>query len=204
MGNPLQLDPLADATGTIRRLRALIAMGQPPIPIACHLSITEEQLWVLLGGSRNTVPRSTADAAAELFESLWDLRVDSPLADQMREVARHQGWVGPLAWDDIDDPHEAPNTRGLTPEAESPGGSSKGAPAPHIDEIALECALRGEPVKLTRPERLIAITHLHALKQNDKVIARTLHIHDKTVLRARRLLGLEANDPTHPGEAASV
>lgn len=191
-----------DATGALRRLQALIAMGHPPIPLAAHLAMTVEELWELLGSKGARVRLDIREAAEELFDSLWDLRIEGPLGDQMRQLARERRWVGPLAWDDIDDPNEKPNLRGLVPV-----GSANDDPAEvisAIDSIALERAIRGEHVKLTRAERLLAVARLHSRRLSDKVIARTIHVSDKTVLRARQALGLEAIDPIEIREAETA
>lgn len=182
-----------DATGPLRRLQALVAMGHPPIPLAAHLAMSVEELWALLDSKGARVRLDLREAAEELFDSLWDLRIEGPLGDQMRQLARERRWVGPLAWDDIDDPNEKPNLRGLEPI-----GSANGDPAEvisAIDTIALERAIRGEHVKLTRAERLLAVARLHSRRLSDNAIARTIHVNDKTVLRARQALGLEAIDP---------
>ena len=86
------------------------------------------------------------DDIAALYDELWDQQPPTHTRAQRvgrsyaLTVARRHGWLPPLAWDDIDtDP--APPTAGQEPL---------------LDEIAIELALAGQNVRLTRDERLEA------------------------------------------------
>lgn len=195
-------ETLVDSTGTVRRLRALAAMGHQPIPMAAYLAVSEAEVWEILDGHHTRLPEDVATFAAEMFSSLWGLRIDGAAGDQMRRLARERRWVGPLAWDDIDDVTEKPNRRGLLPlpsdEAGARGGNTK------IDEIAVENAVLGEPVRLQHSERLVAIRRLHTLRKSDNEIAKILQISSKTVLRARKKLSLPPVTPAQNREAESA
>jgi hypothetical protein len=56
--------------------------------------------------------------------------------------------------------------------------------------------MHGERVRLTPAERREAVTRLHRLRWSDGRIAEALHCADRTVLRIREELHLEAFDQT--------
>jgi hypothetical protein len=62
----------------------------------------------------------------------------------------------------------------------------------HLDEIAVERAMHGDPVRLTEPERVEAVRRLAARGLSDSAIGRLLHCSDRTVLRWRQSHGVEA------------
>lgn len=62
----------------------------------------------------------------------------------------------------------------------------------HLDEIAIERAMHGDPVRLTEPERAEAIRRLAARGLSDNAIATRLHCDNRTVLRWRQSLGVES------------
>jgi hypothetical protein len=142
--DPDVLGPTArvDATGTRRRLQALMALGWSRTRLA------EE-----LGGHRDVVSRymirdqvttATVRAVRALYDRLWDTtppeedQWDVSAAVAARRTAARNGWVPPMAWDDdtIDDP------------AAEPHGSAPVC----IDPIAIERALAGEVVNLSPAE----------------------------------------------------
>ena len=61
-----------------------------------------------------------------------------------------------------------------------------------VDEINVELAMAGESVTLTVAERRECVRRLHRLRYSDRAIAERLGCCDKTVLRARKHLGLPA------------
>ncbi|MFL6163585.1 MAG: hypothetical protein ACJ74U_15355 [Jatrophihabitantaceae bacterium] len=106
---------LVDATGTRRRLQALVAIGWPLPILAVQLDMTASNSAALLQRAR--VTRSTADKAAALYDRLWD---SSPLQASPEDTAavaaaqahaQKHGWAPPMAWDDetIDDPTAEPD-----------------------------------------------------------------------------------------------
>jgi hypothetical protein len=136
-----------DATGTRRRIRALVANGW-----------TLEELGARLGGitpaavSRlarwDVVLRSTADRVAALYIDLAD--TPGPSQKSARR-ARTRGWLPPMWWDDdtIDDPNYQP----CTSESERPHLYD-------LDPVKVDRAIVGEVLELTRAERLEAVRRL--------------------------------------------
>jgi hypothetical protein len=61
-----------------------------------------------------------------------------------------------------------------------------------FDPVAVERALAGERIPLSRPERLEAVRRLHAARLSDRQIGQRLGVCTRTVLRCRRSLGLPA------------
>lgn len=101
--------------GSARRLQALIAIGWPLRWIGRHLGIDSRNLWRVVY-QRAAVTGSTAAKIARTYDALWDKK---PPTGTTREriavakalgMARRNGWVPPLAWDeDIDDPAARPH-----------------------------------------------------------------------------------------------
>ncbi|MGY4859532.1 hypothetical protein [Cryobacterium sp. AP23] len=173
---------LLPAIGTMRRLQALVAIGYTESMLADRLGVMVSNLSRLILGHRSRVKAATYEATRELFDELWSTPRTGNRADRSRAIAWAHGWVGPLAWDDIDDPREQPN---LTGAAE---------PADGVDGTAVELAVAGDHVRLTPLERRAAVTRLHAQRYSDQLIADRLQIADRTVLRIRQELGLVAFD----------
>lgn len=186
---------LVDATGAMRRLRALGVVGYSQAHLADLLGLPPQSLSLIITGQQGRIDELLHAAIRTLYSAHWAEPVPGAAGDRARALARANAWHGPLAWDDFDDPAELPNLDGAEPDVggiePDPADAPKKAP-PVVDEIAVEKALAGEHVTLTRPERLIAVGILHAKRWNDQRIARTLHVADRTVLRDRRALKLTA------------
>jgi len=100
-----------DATGTRRRVQALYALGWTWDALAAEMGVRKGSVWRLAHGAHCTdrgVYRETAAAVVALFERLCMTRPEGWVADRARNVAIRNGWVPPLAWDNIDDPSEQP------------------------------------------------------------------------------------------------
>lgn len=177
-----------DSTGTARRLQALVAIGYSQTALCQRLGLPSSNLALLIHGKRPNVWKKTHDRVDALFAQCWSQPILGESGDRARRLAAKHGWVVPLAWDDIDDPAEKPNIEGEKVV------KVKGKKPVLIDDIAIELALRGEKVKLTPAEREIAVRRLHALRWSDGRIAAQLHCTDRTVIRIRVRLGLEAFD----------
>lgn len=95
---------LVDATGTIRRIRALHALGWPAHEIARRGPWTTGEAVLEIAG-RARVQRTTAETVAAIYDDLCMTPGPSPWT---RAHARRNGWAVPLAWDDIDN-DEAPH-----------------------------------------------------------------------------------------------
>ena len=110
-----------DATGTRRRLQALIAMGHSGVSLARLLCVPPRTVWDLVRGTTITVSPLLHTAVCDLYERLWDqLPPESTGAERRaataaRARAAARGWPTPMGLDDdqIDDPTYQPRTRWL-------------------------------------------------------------------------------------------
>ncbi|MFJ5532393.1 helix-turn-helix domain-containing protein [Streptomyces sp. NPDC093261] len=93
-----------DPTGTIRRICALAVIGWPIYRIAREIGLSVESVWNIIRGDQK-VSRTVAARTAEVYAKRS--RTPGPSAIT-RTKARKKGWNGPMAWDDIDDPHALP------------------------------------------------------------------------------------------------
>jgi hypothetical protein len=104
-----QTGRLIDPTGTHRRIRALNWLGWTwqEIAAACGKSSKE---WVgeLLKSQR--VHSDTATAVARAYGAMSMTAPEGPQRARVRSAAEKRGYAPPLAWHDIDDPDEQPDT----------------------------------------------------------------------------------------------
>jgi transcriptional regulator with XRE-family HTH domain len=99
---------IVPSLGTVRRLRALVAIGWTQTEIAERMSMQVTNFTRLILGYRPRVTAATAEAADELFRALWSEPRTGGWNDRARQIAASRSWVGPLGWDDIDnDPEPA-------------------------------------------------------------------------------------------------
>lgn len=96
------------ALGTMRRLRALVAIGWTHTQLAQMLGRKVTNLWKITSGWHDIVTAVTAEQVAALYDECWDRPQHVPYSDAARRAAARRGWVGPLAWDDIDTDPEPP------------------------------------------------------------------------------------------------
>lgn len=98
-----------DATGTVRRVRALVAIGWPIAQLAPYFDLFETNLGRISRGELAHVRITTAQTGAAVYRRL--ARIPGPSARARNDAAR-RGWAGPAAWDDgtIDDPAAVPDT----------------------------------------------------------------------------------------------
>ncbi|PJN00837.1 hypothetical protein CG740_23320 [Streptomyces sp. CB01201] len=104
---PITPTTVIDATGTRRRIQALVTIGWPYTLLGPHLGFHPRRLTELARGER--VLASTARRIADAYRTVqtWDpAQHGVPLAARTmaRNLAAREGWHGPLAWEDIDDP----------------------------------------------------------------------------------------------------
>jgi len=103
-----------DATGTRRRLQALVATGWTQAQLAAQLGMLPGNFGAMM--RRAQVTAGTARAVRQLYDRLWDQPPDPQewrakiSASRARNHAAVSGWPPPLAWDDeaIDDPAAVP------------------------------------------------------------------------------------------------
>ena len=97
-----------DATGTHRRIRALMALGWDGARIAERMGVTcgAVHRWL----ERSRVTTGTRSRVAAVYDQLWG---QSPPMDwratRCRNAAVRRGWALPLQWDDDDGPHGIDN-----------------------------------------------------------------------------------------------
>jgi DNA-binding NarL/FixJ family response regulator len=168
------------ATGTRRRLQALIAVGWPHDELATRLGRSSASLRRSM--LSNSVTAQTAQDVSNLYEQLWKLRLPQSTDDQRaaadaaRASAAERGWLPPLAWDDID---TDPDPRHHTEHAETDDG---------LDEIAIERALAGDGVRLehlTPAEQNEVIRRLTERGKSIRDIAQQLATTKRTISRRR-------------------
>ena len=94
-----------DATGTIRRGRALHAIGYPIYMIATGVPMATNHLGRILERQPATVSVAVAQGMTALYKQLSGRPGPSHFSVHN---ARRREWHGPLAWDDIDDPNCRP------------------------------------------------------------------------------------------------
>lgn len=174
----LTIDPaphsVLDATGTTRRLRALVAMGWPQARLGAELGLTDTTMSALLAGRRR-VHATTAAAVRGVYDQLW--RQEPPpsgASTWARRRAAQRGWATPLAWDDdtIDDPAAQP----ITGPKFNTG----------IDDAAVERRAAGDhSLALNNAERREVVRRLHAAGLSDREIERRTGISDRQVIRDR-------------------
>lgn len=99
-----------DATGTQRRLQALVAIGWPQASLAVELDMTPTNLSRIINTTLQ-VTAGTARRTRALYDRLWNKPGPSDLA---RRHATERGWLAPLWWDDdtIDQADAEPATPG--------------------------------------------------------------------------------------------
>lgn len=114
---------LVDATGTRRRLQALIAVGWSGSKLADRLGLTVSNFWAALDCAQVTARRARAVRA--LYDEMWDQAPPEGdhrsriAASRARNMAARRGWPPPLAWDDerIGDPTAVPQRGEEVPRA---------------------------------------------------------------------------------------
>jgi hypothetical protein len=166
------------ATGTRRRLQALIAVGWPHDELAARLGRSSAGLRRSM--LSDSVTAQTAQDVSALYEQLWNVRppqsTDQRAADDARAFAAERGWLPPLAWDDIDtDPDPRHHAEGVETDA-------------GLDEIAIERALAGDDVRLehlTPAEQEEVVRRLTERGTSIHDIAQQLATTKRTISRRR-------------------
>ncbi len=93
---------VVDPTGTVRRIRALQAIGWTLAEIASRIGWATNNLGTLTSGYR----ACNAETAAKIRAVYDELSMTPGPSARSRYWAQKRGWLPPLAWndDDIDDP----------------------------------------------------------------------------------------------------
>lgn len=98
-----------DATGTVRRIRALIAIGHTGTFIANTVGLHRDALNKI---TRHEQPRVRTTTARSIATAYRRLALTPGPSVRARTDAARKGWHGPLAWDEttIDNPEAEPET----------------------------------------------------------------------------------------------
>jgi transcriptional regulator with XRE-family HTH domain len=172
---------IVPATGTARRIQALMVLGWSQSQIAGRVGMTKQTISQIIRSE--FVRWHTHEAVAALYEQMWNRTPPADTPHQKTHTARARNyaaarrWLPPMAWDDIDTDVTPP-----TPELDDD----------FVDEVLVEIAMAGEHVRLTIRERETAIARLNRGRFNDHQIAALLHVNERTILRERRRLGITA------------
>jgi len=169
---------LVDATGSHRRLQALVAVGWSQRRLAVRLGISPANFGTMM--RRPRVLASKALAIRDLYEELWNTAPECRSTQERlavtrsRNLAAARGWVPPMAWndEDIDNPDAAPAF----------DDSVYG-----LDEVAIERALEGDKtVSLTKEERAEVVRIGTASHLSAKDLADLLGASTRTIVRNRK------------------
>lgn len=127
-----------DPTGTQRRLRALRAIGWTWDQLAVELGVSRSVAFQWGVDKPRGVYRETAQTVADAYARLSMQPQTGWVADRARVRAARLGYAPPLAWDNIDDPREKPQT----------GGKGQ-----VFDDVIVDRLLAGERLKSNRAEK---------------------------------------------------
>lgn len=106
---------LTDATGTRRRLQALMVLGHTVPDIARRIGVGVSSLEQTAEGRWVNVRTGTAAKVARVYRQLSVIPAPpTRYAELARNQAMERGWYGPMAWADIDDPACVPDRDGPT------------------------------------------------------------------------------------------
>lgn len=143
---------LIPATGTVRRIQALQALGWSYGHIGAVVGKSDN--WAYMISRSPSVTTTTATLVARTYDELSMRVPPGGYADRTRRRARAKGWAPPLAWDDIDDPNEQPADWEYAP-AKRPNQVVVAEP---VDPVVVMRLLEGQRLpNATRAEREAAI-----------------------------------------------
>jgi hypothetical protein len=181
---------LIDATGTVRRLQALAAMGYTHADLAPELGWKGANAVAKTLKQRRVTP-GTAKRVREAYDRLCMTPGPSRLAERR---ARNAGLAPPLAWDEnaIDDPTAKPV--GLLRRRVKRHAVRR----TEVDHAAVALAVAGEaPEALTAAEKLSAIAALVRRGHTDEEMSTYLGMAPRSITRIRRNAGiLPGTQPT--------
>jgi DNA-binding transcriptional regulator YdaS (Cro superfamily) len=189
---------LLEATGTRRRLQALVALGWSQNQLAATLGASPSVVsQLVLGATYRHVEYATAANVAALYDELS--MTPGPCA-RARDRAARLGYVPPLAWAEgtIDDPRATPVA---TPDRHT---------ARQVDPVAVARLHAGQrPTGVTRAERNTAITTMTRAGASAHAIARRIGVSSRSVTRQRSAAATDTPPPgcgvrqTMPASAAT-
>lgn len=138
-------EPFVARTGTVRRIQALMYLGWTAAAMREHCGMNTHNL---VNQEGRWVTRSTHDAVAAMYRELCTRPGPSVHAAGR---AKKRGYVGPLAWHNID--RDATPYAGLDGELEDD----------YLDEPAIERRMAGDrSIRLTKAEAADLVRRWHA------------------------------------------
>ncbi|MBV9292036.1 MAG: hypothetical protein JO222_06265, partial [Frankiales bacterium] len=155
---------LIDATGTRRRLQALMAIGWPSDTLAVKFGYTDGFAVRKLCSNR-FVRRSTAERVARVYAELADTPGPSVRVCRWAQAA---GMLPPIWWDDdtVDDPAAKPAVRERAQRGRG-----------EVDLVVVDRLVDGARVRgATRTERFEAFCRLRAQGLGTTAVCERLHI----------------------------
>lgn len=157
---------LRDATGTTRRLRALMLAGWRAADIASELGSDRETVRSVARGDRQYVYLATEEAVKALCFRWADRCGPSAIT---RSRSTRAGWLSLAAWDDIDNPAEVPQLDGPTSDA--------------VDSVKVDRAVAGGVAwsSLNRAEKAAAYRRMVAMGMGRGTICRLLCVATSTL-----------------------
>ncbi|MEV5819252.1 hypothetical protein AB0L22_08765 [Micromonospora haikouensis] len=150
---------LAVAVGSARRLQGLAYAHYSSDDLAPMLDVIPEVVRRYRSGTHRMIAEARAHSIQVVARQLDGTWGPSPRA---HVHAIRQGWAPLAAWDDIDDPSAQPS---MPDDRDN-----------WVDDIAVEMALAGEQVALTRLERHHAVHRGRQLGMTASTIGRVLHM----------------------------
>lgn len=109
---------IVDATGTRRRLQALMILGHTMADVARQAGVGVSSLQQTADGRWDAIRATSAKKVARVYRQLSTTPAPRTLwSEKARNHAMTHGWHGPMAWDDIDDPACQPDSEAQTAPA---------------------------------------------------------------------------------------
>jgi hypothetical protein len=93
---------LVDASGSRRRVRALLALGWTNLEVAEACGRTTREWAHYIATSDGRIREDIARDVAAAYERMSMTLPEGKYRNRGRTLARRKGWLPPLAWDDID------------------------------------------------------------------------------------------------------
>lgn len=140
---------MVDATGTVRRIRALQALGWTYGDMGARYGYGEN--WANMLTRRPLVVSTNAERITQIYDDLCMVIPVGPYATRTRNLARRKGWPPPLAWDDIDNDAE-PIGWEYIPRATRNQNADDA-----LDPVVVMRLLEGDRVTSTAAERTAAL-----------------------------------------------
>lgn len=137
--------------GAERRIEALQALGWSLEELSIRAGKSRAWLHVTINANRSgMIYRRNHDLIAALYDELSMTLPNTRFAARERNRARRKGFRPPLAWDEdnIDNPDARPR------------GAANGKRKTDVDPVAVERAMAGDRIQLTRDERYEVVARL--------------------------------------------